>query len=188
MYHLLIQAQEPLAISHPSASVMTDATIVMSLSIAFAIDYMSIGTDTVRDKLAFLLALPAIHACWSDSSLDNGVTNIMKQLMETGLKATGTQRDVAQMSNAGIKCFVFFTLIYVIGVLMPNKWSSKAGRWATYSFKGKTATRVNYRLWGCAFVIALLGGQLGGLSGSLLTSFLDIMTSVTVWLPSMLIG
>jgi tetrahydromethanopterin S-methyltransferase subunit D len=188
MMHLLIQAQEPLTISHPSHTVLTDVAIVMLLSIAFAIDFMSIGVDTIRDKVAFLLSLPAIHACWADSSLDAGLTQGMRQLIEAGFQTTGTKRDVAQLSAAGIKCMIFFTLVYVIGVLVPNKWAAKAGKWATYSFKMKQTSRINYKLWGCSFILGVFGGQLGGLSGSILTSALDTLTAVTAGVPNMLIG
>ena len=178
----------PDAATRVSVPTMDAVTIMFLIAIALSIDYMSIGPDSLRDKIAFAIALPAIYGGWDGSTLDTKITDGIQQAIQSGLRSTGTTHSTAQMAQAGMRCLVFFVLVYAIGALMPEKWSKKCGRWAQINFKAGSSDRLNKKLWGCAIVLGLLGGQLGGLSGSVLKNFLSFMTGATVGLPAALIG
>jgi hypothetical protein len=169
---------------------LTAVTIMFLLTLAGMLDYLGIGADNWRDKLAFLIALPAIWAGWDGSALDHGLTENIRQAISAGLEATGPTLGTAEMANAGVTCFVFAVLLYTLGCLAPDRWKGKLGRVATWSMSGKGSAlkRMNPRVWIPAIVLGLMSEMLGGLSGALLHSALGLLASVTAGLPSVLVG
>jgi hypothetical protein len=182
-----LAASAPLT-TPPSVTALTSLTIVTMIGLAFVVDYLSIGPDSWRDRFAFMILLPSIYAGWADSGLHKGLKKLISDTTASGVKATGSTEDPAAMGEAAVKFLVLLVLIYTLGCMAPAKWQQKCGRWAALSFKTKAKARMNIKLWACAIILGVLGSVLGGLSGQVLTTALDLSAHITAGLPAMLVG
>lgn len=168
---------------------MTNITMIFLLLLALTIDYMSIGPTNARDIFAFFLELPCIHYGWNGSTPDVKLTAFLNsgvgQILQS-LGVNGSSADIAQMTRAGVKVVIFAVMLYVIGSIVPAKYSAKAGSWAKLSFKCNS--RINWKLTSCAIFLGLCGDQLGGLAGAVFMTTVSCVTGVTVGLPELLVG
>lgn len=181
---------------------MSPTGIFAVLLLALVIDGMSIGSEAIRDRIAFCLGLAAIREGWDGSPVDTYTVAMLTAWIEEA-KKTGNA-TLAQASTAALLgILVGLLAIYCVGVLMPAKWSAKAGQFATLSFRkgGGGAARVgppgagtggkfrlNGRLWLCAYLLGLMAELPSGIIGSLVLGAVTGLVNVVAPLPNVLFG
>lgn len=167
---------------------MTPTGVACLLLLALVVDYMSIGPNSWRDRLAFLIALPVVREGFDDSPLDRWTVDALGDLIDTLLKMADGAYIAGASINALIGAAVSILFLYTIGALLPDKLSTKLGRFATLSFPTSPMKRINIKLWICAIFLGMLADLPRGLVGDVLTMFIDALVSVTALLPELLFG
>ncbi len=168
--------------------IMSPTGVAVLLLLALVVDWMSFGPNSIRDRIAFLLALPAIRQGFDGSPLDQWTVGALSSLID-GLKAaTGGAYIAGAVTSVLLGAIIGILAIYTIGALLPNKMSGKLGQFATISFPASGLHRLNYRLWTCAVVLGLLADLPGGVIGNALRSIINAVTTVVSLLPNVLFG
>lgn len=167
---------------------MSPTGVAVLLLLALVVDYMSIGPNSMRDRLAFLIALPVVREGFDDSPLDEWTVDALGTLIDSLLKMTKGAYIAGASTNAIIGAAVGILFIYTIGALLPDRFSNKLGRFATLSFPTSPMKRINVKLWICAIFLGMLADLPRGLVGDVLTMFVDFLVSVTAFLPETLFG
>lgn len=184
---------------------MSPTGIFALLLTALLIDWMSIGPDSVRDRVAFCLALPAIRAGWDGSPVDKQTVAVLAGFVDQA-KRTGNA-TLAQASTATlVGVLVGGLVLYCVGCLLPDRAAGRLGPWARLAFRGgrgPAATpggpagprvaavgryRLNGRLWACAWLLGLLAELPGGLIGQITLAAVDGLTSLVAPVPNILFG
>lgn len=181
---------------------MSPTAVAILLLLALVIDWMSFGPNSIRDRIAFCLALPAISEGFNGGPLDRFTVEALGAAIDR-LKAAGGDSYIAG-ANTGrvIAALVGILFLYTIGVLMPEKWSNKLGPYARLAFSrtgggvvsvtgpagGGAKRRLNWRLWACAALLGVLVELPGGLVGELLRTFVSVLDAVASPLPAFLFG
>lgn len=167
---------------------MTPTSVFIVLMLAFVIDYMSIGKDSLRDRLAFLLAIAGFRDGfdgspadkWTVGKLSDGIGWLLDQA--DGAYVAGTSINIAIGAGVGVLA------IYAVGCLLPNKASAKVGRWATLNFPKSSAGRINWKLWAIAFLLGVLADLGRGMVGELTEGAVVALTFFVAPIPIMLFG
>lgn len=178
---------------------MSPTGIFALLLTALLVDWMSIGPDWVRDRLAFLLGLPAIRAGWNGSPADRWTVDMLStwidQIKASG-NATVAQAATVQVLGVGVGLLA----VYCVGVLLPVKASAKLGRFAMLTFRkggaaggggavGKASgLRLNGRLWLCAYLLGIMAELPKGLVGAIVLGSVNGLTALVAPLPNTLFG
>ncbi|MEK8108636.1 hypothetical protein NKG94_34370 [Micromonospora sp. M12] len=68
---------------------MSPTAVAVLLLLALVVDYMSVGPNSLRDRLAFLLAVPAVREGFNDSPLDKWTVGAATGAIEKLLDTTG---------------------------------------------------------------------------------------------------
>ncbi len=169
---------------------MSPTATAILLLLAFVIDYMSVGPNSLRDRLAFLMALPAIREGFDDSPLDNWTvdtaTAAIEMLLDTPIMSGSYMAGMA--ISAFLGACVGLVFIYTVGCLLPVKASKKLGRFATLSFPQSPLFRVNWKLWIAAAILGLLADLPGGVIGGLTEGSVDFLAGFFAPLPAWLFG
>ena len=168
--------------------VMSPTGVAVLLLLALVVDWMSVGPDSIRDKLAFLMALPAIREGFNGSPLDAWTVDALSRFIDALLGMTGSAYIAGAAVNIVLSASVGILAIYTVGVLLPQKFSTKLGRFAQLSFPASTGYRLNGRLWLCAALLGLLADLPGGAVGNLLSGAIAALTEVVQPLPNLLFG
>ncbi len=167
---------------------MSPTGVVIMLLLAMIIDYMSIGPNSIRDRIAFVLAVPAIREGFDGSPLDQATVGALRDVIQALLDAT----DGAYVAGASINAVIGFLIallwIYALGCLLPVKSSKKLGRFATLTFPQSPLYRLNLRMWLVAIPLGLMSDLPQGLVGDFTRTLLDITTNLIVPLPALLFG
>jgi hypothetical protein len=180
---------------------MSPTAVAILLLLALVIDWMSFGPNSIRDRIAFCLALPAISEGFNGGPFDRFTVEALGSAIDR-LKAAGGDSYVAGANTERvIAALVGILFIYTIGVLMPEKWSNKLGPYARLAFSksggamavaGPVGTgakrRLNWRLWICAALLGVLNELPHGLVGELLHTFVSVLDSVAAPMPVFLFG
>lgn len=178
---------------------MKPTGIFALLLTALLIDWLSFGPDSVRDRLAFCLALPAIRAGWDGSALDRWTVDTLSTWIDQ-VKNSGNVTLAHAVTGDVIRVLVCLLGVYCVGVLLPARWSSKLGRFATLAFrgaggpgggavgKGGGGLRLNVRLWACAWLLGMLVDLARGAVGELLLGGVNALSAVVTPLPATLFG
>lgn len=167
---------------------MSPTSVAVVLLLALVVDYMSVGPNSVRDRLAFLLALPAIREGFNGSPLDmwtvGALSGGIEQLLDMtdGAYIAGASAQI--VLGAGIGCLAIFT----IGVLLPVKASKRLGRYATLAFPQSGLHRLNAPLWLCAALLGLMADLPGGFVGEAVRWLVDALTAAVALVPNFLFG
>jgi hypothetical protein len=169
---------------------MTSITIIFCMAAAFGLDYASFGPDW-REKLALLIAAPAIRAGWDGSAIDAGTVGIVRKILTAGLQSTGPVVLVTALVDAAIIIFVCAVAVWSLGMLMPAKASRRFGKFATLSLSGPNSglKKINPKIWFCALILGTMSDLIpGGLIGDELRGVLDILTPMCGALPGIMVG
>jgi hypothetical protein len=185
---------------------MTPTGCAVMLLVALVMDYMSIGADSWRDRLAFLIYLATFRVGWDGSSVDKWTLGWLETVIQKGLDSPVAHGAYIASASAHVIFSVCIGLlgIYAIGCLLPLKAAEtlKVGRLASYSFarrggsKGGTQgvrgtgskTRINTKLLIMSILLALFVELVGGLIGAGLMSLVNMDISLVSALPNLLFG
>jgi hypothetical protein len=167
---------------------MTPTATALLLILAFTVDYMSFGPDSMRDRIAFLLALPAIREGFNGSPLDEGTVGILSNCIDAVKHSLSTAYIAGAATAAILSAGVFFLAVYAVGALMPEKWTKKLGRLAKMRFPKSEIYRINWKLWACAAGIGMMCDLLRGWAGILVVGGVDALASLTAGLPLLIFG
>lgn len=138
---------------------------VIVLVLALVIDFMSVGPDSIRDRLAFLLAVAGFRDGFNDSPLDRWTVTKLSEMIGWALDQTGTAYIAGASANAVVGALVGCLALYTVGCLLPVRTAARLGRFAAISFPSSNIHRLNYRLWACAFLIGIMAELPRGLIG-----------------------
>lgn len=167
---------------------MTPTSVFIVLVLAFVVDYMSVGPDSLRDRAAFLLALAGFRDgfdgspadAWTVGKLSDGIGWLLDQT--NGAYIAGTSINIAIGAGVGVLA------IYAVGCLVPDRFSKKAGRWAALHFPTSAARRINWKLWVMAFLLGVLADLGRGLVGEMTEGAAVMLTSLVAPIPILLFG
>lgn len=170
---------------------MSAVTIIFCLAAAFGLDYGGVGPD-IREKIALLIAAPAIRAGWDGSSVDQWTVGALRSVLSSGLQATGPVVAVAALVDAVLIITVCGSAVWSLGMLWPSKLGGKRmGKFATLSLAGKHSglRKINPTIWVNAFILGIMADLIpGGLFGDGLRGILDMLGPICNSLPGFLVG
>lgn len=180
---------------------MSPTAVAIVLLLALVVDWMSVGPNSIRDRIAFCLGLPAIFEGFNGGPLDRWTVGVLAAVIDKLKAAAGDAYIAGAVTEKVIAALVGLLFIYTIGVLMPEKWSTKLGPYARLAFSGRGGgpagpgmggaagqKRLNWRLWTCAVLLGVLCELPGGLVGELLRTFVWVLDSIAAPLPAALFG
>lgn len=167
---------------------MSPTAVAVLLLLALVVDYMSVGPNSIRDRLAFLLALPAIRQGFDGSPIDKWTVGQAHDAIQQLLDSTGSAYIAGASVNAVLGAAVGILAIYTVGCLLPVKASKKLGRFATLTFAQSPLYRLNWRLWIAAILLGLMADLPGGVVGALTRGGIDFLTGWASLLPAFLFG
>ena len=167
---------------------MTPTSVFIVLALAFVIDYMSIGKDSLRDRLAFLFAIAGFRDGFNGSPADRWTVGKLSDGIGWLLDQTNGAYIAGASVNIAIGAGVGVLAIYAVGCLLPNKASAKVGRWATLNFPKSSAGRINWKLWALAFLLGVLADLARGLVGDLTETAVVALTFFVAPIPIALFG
>lgn len=180
-----LSAPPPTAGDHHS---MSPTATAMVLLLALVIDYMSVGPNSIRDRIAFLLAVPAVREGFNGSPLDGWTVDTLRMLIQQLLDATKGAYIAGASINLLVGAAVGILWIYTIGCLLPVKASRKLGRFATLTFPQSALYRLNGKLWIAAILLGMLADLPRGIVGELTLGSVNFLTGIVAPLPTMLFG
>lgn len=157
---------------------------------ALAVDYISIGPNEVRDRVAFLMAIPAYYEGFNGSKLDAWTLDLLKGVIQFGLtRAKDSGAYIGAASAAAIVgVFVFCLWLYGLACLLPQRFSKKLGRFATVAFPPSGVWAINWKLQLVALLLGLLGDVPLGWVGDLTLGTNDFLADILAPLPGLLVG
>jgi hypothetical protein len=181
-------APQPLVPAPAVHHALTPTGVAVLLMLALVVDYMSIGPGSIRDRLAFFMALPAIRTGFGGGPLGQWTTDKLATAIN-GLKGTAGAAYIAgAATNVVIGAVVGIFTIYTIGVLLPVKSAKRLGSFAQLTWGDSGASRLNRKLWASAILLGILADVPQGLVGALLRGGIDFLSSWVGLLPTVLFG
>jgi hypothetical protein len=168
---------------------MSPTGVAVLLILALTIDWMSIGPNSVRDRLAFVMGISAVREGWNGSQLDQWTVNLFSGFIEQLKSTAGGGAYIAGATTSAVLSAAIACLsIYAVGCLLPNKLSAKAGAWAGYTFPTSPGKKINTKLWVLAIILGLLSDLAGGLVGEIVNGAIDGAAGICAGLPMTLFG
>src|SRR5690349_22447973 len=113
---------------------MSPTATCILLLLALVVDWMSVGPNSIRDRIAFAFALAAVREGFNGSPLDQWTVGFLGGLIEQLLAATKGAYIAGAAVNTVVGAAVGILWIYTVGCVLPVKASKKLGRFATLSF------------------------------------------------------
>ncbi|MEU5945152.1 hypothetical protein ABZ793_06265 [Micromonospora sp. NPDC047465] len=167
---------------------MSPTAVAILLLLALVVDYMSIGPNSLRDRLAFLMAVPAIKEGFDGSPADAKTVAALGGVIESLLDSTGGAYIAGASVNAVLGVSIGLLWIYTIGCMLPVKMGKKLGRFATLTWPQSPLYRLNAKMWIVAILLGMMSDLPGGLIGDITRSLVDIVTGLVAPLPALLFG
>jgi hypothetical protein len=167
---------------------MSPTAVAILLLLAIVVDYMSVGPNSFRDRIAFVLALPAIREGFDGSPLDAWTVGTLGGFIRHLLDSTHGAYIAGASTNAIVGAGIGILWIYVIGAMLPNKASKRLGRFATITWPQSGLHRLNGRLWAAAVVLGMMSDLPQGVIGQMTRGLLDFATGLVAPLPATLFG
>jgi hypothetical protein len=172
--------------------ILSPTGVAAMLILAALVDYLSVGPDSVRDRIAFLIALPMIHIGFNDTPVDAFTVDALSRTIDTLKSAAGGSYIAGAATDAILSVLVACLALYTVGAVLPIKASKRLGAFAEIRFTAaeakKAQYRINTRLWVLAGLLGILADLPGGLIGELLRAVLALLTAVMSWVPMLLFG
>ena len=169
---------------------MSPTATAILLVLALIIDYMSVGPNSLRDRLAFLMGVAAIREGFNGSPLDRWTVGTATRGIEMLLDSppvSGSYMAGASI-NALVGAGVGLLFIYTVGCLLPLKAAKKMGRFATLTFPQSPMMRLNVKLWICAILLGMLADLPTGFIGGLTEGSVIFLTGLFAPVPEWLFG
>lgn len=167
---------------------MSPTGVAVLLMLALVVDYLSIGPNSLRDRLAFLLAVPAIREGFNGGPLDQFTVGALSAAIDVLKSAAGGSYIAGAITSVVLSAGVACLALYTIGALLPVKASAKLGRFATITFPTAPMHRINTKLWVCAALLGMLADLPQGATGDLIRGAIDTLTSWVATIPGLLFG
>ncbi len=167
---------------------MSPTAVAILLLLALIIDYMSVGPNSIRDRVAFIVAVPTIREGFDGSPLDQKTVEALRGVIQTLLDSTGGAWIAGASINAIIGAGIGLLWIYAIGCMLPVKASKRLGRFATLAFPQSGLYRLNGKLWIVAVLLGLMSDLPGGLVGDITRTLVDVAARFVAPLPALLFG
>jgi hypothetical protein len=162
--------------------------VAAMLIFAATIDYLSVGPDSLRDRLAFLIALPMIKMGFDGGPLDQFTVGALTQAINALKGAAGGSYIAGAATDVLLTVLVACLTLYAVGALLPDKASKRLGPFATMKLPKGVQFRINIKLWVLAFALGVLSDLPSGVIGDLLRSVISMLTGIVSWLPGWLFG
>jgi hypothetical protein len=172
------------------AHIMSPTATAILLILALIIDYMSVGPNSFRDRIAFLMGVAAIREGFNGSPLDRWTVGMATRGIEMLLDSppvSGSYLAGASI-NALVGAGVGLLFIYTVGCLLPLKAAKKLGRFATLTFPQSPMMRINVKLWIAAILLGMLADLPTGFIGGLTEGSVVFLTGLFAPLPEWLFG
>lgn len=131
----------------------TPSAVFLIFVLAWMVDYWSVGADSIRDRLAFLMALAAVRVGFDGSSLDKVTLEYLTTWLDQ-VKGTGNTFLEKGTADDILNVIIVAVVLYSVFVMVPSKFSHKLGGAAKLTFK-KSSSRINWKLWFCAFFLGM---------------------------------
>jgi hypothetical protein len=170
------------------ANSISPTGVAVLLLLALVVDWMSVGPNSIRDRIAFLLGLVAIHEGFNGSPLDRWTVGAMTDGIDMLKNMAGDARIAGAATQVVLSAVVGILAIYTVGALLPDKMTTKLGAFAKISFPASAAQRINYKLWAMAVLLGMLADLPGGVVGGILNGAIGILTEIAQPLPNFLFG
>jgi hypothetical protein len=167
---------------------MSPTTVAILLLLALIVDYMSVGPNSIRDRIAFVVAVPTIREGFDGSPLDQKTVETLGGLIQGLLDSTGGAYIAGASVNTVIGAGIGLLWIYALGCMLPVKASKRLGRFATLAFPQSPLYRLNVRLWIVAVLLGLMSDLPGGLIGDVTRALVDLAAQLVAPLPALLFG
>ncbi|MGW5556835.1 hypothetical protein ACWER9_06385 [Micromonospora sp. NPDC003944] len=167
---------------------MSPTTVAILLLLALLIDWMSVGPNSLRDRIAFIVAVPTIREGFDGSPLDQWTVETLSKVIQSLLDSTGGAYIAGASINLVIGAGIGVLWIYALGCMLPVKFGKKLGRFATLSFPASGLRRLNGPLWIVAILLGLMSDLPGGLVGDIARSLVDVAAGLVAPLPELLFG
>lgn len=167
---------------------MSPTGVAVLFLLGLVVDYMSIGPNSIRDRIAFFMYLAAFRQGFNGSPLDNWTVGFLSGLINQLKGMTGSAYVAGALTSVLIGAGIGVLAIYTVGALMPNKAAKYLGRFASIKFPTSGLHRINYKLLVCAALLGMLGDLAGGTVGHLVTTAIDMDVSLCASIPFSLFG
>lgn len=167
---------------------MSPTGVAVLILLALVVDYLSIGPDSIRDRIAFLIALPAIREGFNGGPLDQWTVGALSQGIAILLHTTGGAYIAGATVSVVLSAAVGILAIYAVGALLPVKLNKRLGRFAQLTFPTSAIYRMNWKLWLCAALLGMMADLPQGIVGTILRAVIDGLTSYVAILPNLLFG
>jgi hypothetical protein len=167
---------------------MSPTTVAILLLLALLIDWMSVGPNSLRDRLAFVIAVPTIREGFDGSPLDQWTVQTLSNFIQSLLDSTGGAYIAGASINLLLGAGIGLLWIYAVGCMLPVKFSKKLGRFATLTFPASGLRRLNAPLWCVAILLGLMSDLPGGLVGDTARALVDAAATLVAPWPAMLFG
>lgn len=168
--------------------VMTPTGVAVLLLLALVTDWLSVGPNSIRDRLAFLMGLAAIKEGFSGSPLAHWTVGALSNGIDALKHAAGGAYIAGAATQVVLAAGVGILAIYTVGALLPDRFANKMGRFAAITFPTSALHRLNYKLWILAALLGMLSDLPGGLVGSLVQSAVNADVHLAAPLPNLLFG
>ncbi|TDC42102.1 hypothetical protein [Micromonospora sp. KC213] len=167
---------------------MSPTAVAILLLLAIVVDYMSIGPNSIRDRLAFIMAVPAVKEGFDGSPADQKTVAALGGVVKSLLDSTGGAYIAGASVNTVLGVGIGLLWIYTIGCMLPVKTSKKLGRFATLTWPQSPLYRLNGKMWAVAILLGMMSDLPNGLIGDATRTLLDIVTGLVAPLPALLFG
>jgi hypothetical protein len=174
----------------PKGHLMAPTGTAILLILALVIDYMSVGPNSLRDRLAFLMGVAAIREGFNGSPADQWTVGMATRGIEMLLDSpvvSGSYMAGASI-NALLGAAVGLLFIYTVGCLLPVKASKRLGRFATLTFPQSALFKINFKLWGAAIILGMLADLPAGVVGGLTEGCVVFLCGLFAPLPAWMFG
>lgn len=167
---------------------MSPTGVAALFLLALMVDYAAFLPTALGDRLAFCLALVAIRVGFNDSQLDKWTVERLEAFIDFAKDAAGDAYIANAVTSQVLGIFVGILFFYVVGCMVPDRFSSRLGRYATLGFPPGKPRSINYKLWLCAFGLGLMGELPNGWIGDLTMFFIGLFTAICTPLPNLIFG
>lgn len=167
---------------------MSPTGVAVLLLLAVVVDYVSIGPNWLRDRIAFLMAIPAVYEGFNGSQLDAWTLERLTDVIQWALDQTGNAYIAGASAAAVVGILVGAVWLYGLGCILPAKASKRLGRLATVNFPPSGVWAINWKLWAVAILLGLLGDVPLGWIGDLTSGTNELLADVFAPLPGFLLG
>ena len=179
---------------------MTPTGVAVTILLAILIDAMSVGPDSIRDRIAWLFSVTAIRDGFAGSQVEAWTTGQVAAWIHTGLQKTGDAYIAAADANKIVGALIGCIAIFTAFALVPSRWSTRLGPAARIRFgrhhgtvttinaAGGGGYRLNPWLWTSAILIGVSGHLAQGAIGAAIDTSLNILVWPVVGIVTLIFG